>query len=73
MIDTKALTKRYTDHLISTQTLEQVKEHVNTHLTIERLLNALSDVAKTAIGSMSEEQRENLHKKFEEIDGKPEE
>jgi len=73
MIDTKALTKRYTDHLISTQTLEQVKEHANMHLTIERLINVLRDGAQKAIGSMSEEQRENLHKQFEEIDGKPEE
>ena len=76
-MDLDKLKQDYSNHLINTATIDQVKELLTSSLTVVGCANLLRQQASKAIDEMTDEQREKLDKQLnpprENLDGNPEE
>ena len=77
-MDLDKLKQDYSNYLINTATIDQVKDLLTSSLTVEGCANVLKAQAAKAIDEMSEEQREKLDdqlnpKEEENLDGNPDE
>tara|TARA_R110001632_G_scaffold142662_1_gene258589 strand:- start:69 stop:305 length:237 start_codon:yes stop_codon:yes gene_type:complete len=78
-MDLDKLKQDYTNYLINTATIDNVKDLLASSLTIARCANVLKSQASKAIDEMSDEQCEELDnqlnppKEEENLDGNPEE
>jgi len=78
-MDLNKLKQDYSNHLINTATIDQVKELLTSSLTVVGCANLLRQQASKAIDEMNEEQCEQLNsqlnpqKEEENLDGNPDE
>jgi hypothetical protein len=77
-MDLDKLKQDYSNYLINTATIDQVKDLLTSSLTVVGCANVLKAQAVKAIDEMSEEQREKLDdqlnpKEEENLDGNPDE
>ncbi len=77
-MDLDKLKQDYSNYLINTATIDQVKDLLTSSLTVVGCANVLKAQAVKAIDEMSDEQREKLDdqlnpKEEENLDGNPDE
>ena len=78
IMDLDKLKQDYSNYLINTATIDQVKDLLTSSLTVVGCANVLKAQAAKAIDEMSEEQREKLDDQLnpeeeENLDGNPDE